>query len=188
MHQARTMSERHRPLRGWLTAVLALLLMSAPPVMAPSAAHVGTVALTPASSASEASLQARALRRDVAAMLQRYIDDYGDRFSGAERGQLMSYRANADRHLAAVVVTTRRLDQVTSNGSSIATRRAAGAAAQSAWRRAKAASDSSFASARRIMEPRLSVIERLQALRDYTTMTGRFDELGVLIDEAAAAP
>jgi hypothetical protein len=119
-------------------------------------------------------------------MLQDYIAGYGDRFTQAERKRLQTYRTDADRQLAAVVVATRRLEQATAAGSSLAVRRARAAAAQSAWRRAKSMADSSFASAREILEPKLSLIERLSAARDYSTMMGRFDDLGAQIDEAAA--
>lgn len=163
----------------------ALTVLTAPPssaVTTSSTAVAGAVVST----ATRPSDAAATLRTDVARMLQDYIAGYGDRFTQAEKKQLQTYRTDADRQLAAVVVATRRLEQVTAAGSSLAVRRARAAAAQSAWRRAKSMADSSFASAREILEPRLSLIERLSAARDYGTMMGRFDDLGAQIDDAAA--
>jgi hypothetical protein len=119
-------------------------------------------------------------------MLTRYLDDYGDRFTEAERQQLEGYRANADRQLAAVVVTTGRLSRATSNGAGASERRLAALAAKTAWRRAKAVADSTWTSARQIMEPRLSLFEKLGALRDYDAMMSRFADLGDRITAASA--
>ena len=169
-----------------LTPALALSPAAALPTGSIAGSNTATVVAL-AATATQTSTEAVALRRDVAATLQRYLTDYGSRFTETEKRQLLGYKANADRHLAAVVAATQRFAQSTTNGSSLATRRAAGKAAQTAWQRAKAASVSTFESARRIMEPRLSVFERLQALRDYNDMNARFDALGTHINEAVAA-
>lgn len=168
-----------------VASMAALSVITAPPSPAVTASPV-TMALTGVPTATRPSDTAATLRTDVARLLQDYISGYGDRFTSAELRQLQTYRRDADRQLAAVVVATRRLEQVTDSGSSLAVRRARAAAAQAAWRRAKSSADSSFASARGILEPKLSLIERLSAARDYSTMMGRFDDLGEQIDDAAA--
>ena len=182
-------------MRTWIT-VSAAVLVALTPTLAPGPAaavpngsawgSTPAVTVVRAATASQTNSEAVALRRDVAATLQRYLTDYGGRFTEAEKRQLIGYKANADRHLAAVVAATQRFALTTTNGSSLATRRAAGKAAQTAWQRAKAASDATFESARRIMEPKLSVFERLQALRDYDDMNDRFDALGTHINEAVS--
>lgn len=168
-----------------VATMAALTFLTAPPssaVTTSSAAIAGAGVPT----AARPSDDAATLRADIDRLLQDYIAGYGDRFTSGELRQLQTYRRNADRQLAAVVVATRRLEQATAAGSSLAVRRARGAAAQSAWRRAKSMADASFASAREILEPRLSLLERLSAARDYSTMMGRFDDLGMQIDAAAA--
>lgn len=184
-------SGRRRAASRWRATVTCVLVAltaftaTAGPSIA-SAASPAAASPTSARTATAPSDTAATLRTDVAAMLQDYLARYGDRFTSNERRQLLSYRADADRQLAAVVVATRRLEQATATGASLAVRRARGAAAQAAWRRARSMADSSFASARQILEPRLSLIERLGAARDYSTMMGRFDALGAQIDAAAA--
>lgn len=168
-----------------IAAVAALTVLPAQPSLA---AMTSAIPAAPASVALEARTSdvAATLRADVAAVLQDYISGYGDRFTQAERKQLLTYKADADRQLLAVVIATRRLEQATASGASLALRRARGVAAQAAWRRAKARADSSFASARQILEPKLSLMERLSAARDYSTLMGRFDDLGAQIDAEAA--
>lgn len=168
-----------------VAVVMGLSVVTAPVASATSTSAAAAAPLL-APTATRTSDLAATLRADVAALLQDYIAGYGDRFTPTERRQLQSYRTDADRQLAAVVIATRRLEQSVSSGASPAVRKARGAAAQAAWRRAKAMADSSFDAARQILEPKLSFIERLGAARDYSTMMGRFDDLGAEIDAAAA--
>jgi len=157
-----------------------------PSLSARAAAAPLTVASSP-SAAAKAHAEARALRRDVAALLQKYLDDYGSRFTDAERQQLLGYRDDADNHLARVVLTTGILERAIASNAPARTRKAAAVNAQTAYRRAKTQADSALASARQIMEPKLSMLERLSALTDYNTMLDRFDALGARIDAAAKA-
>lgn len=118
------------------------------------------------------------LRRDVASLLQEYIDTYRARFSATEITQLEGYRGDADRQLASVVVTTTRLRTAIAQGRSARQVETARRAALASWTRARTAADTSWSQARTIMEPKLSFLERLSALSDYNDMIGRFDALG----------
>ena len=124
------------------------------------------------------------LRRDVERIMQRYVDTYGSRFTPADLAELTGLRRSADRRLASVVITTGRLASAITrkrSGTQIETARRA---ALTAWTRARSAADTSYGSARSIMEPQLSLVERLRALGDYTDMMGRFDVLGEQIRTA----
>ena len=163
-----------------MAALTALVLVgqSALPASAITTAQVGSRAMSPASEALQASNDARTLRREVAALLQRYIDEYGGRFSETELQELTGYKANADRQLATVVVTTNRLKNLTAKGAPPAEVKAAVGRAMTAWTRAKGVAESSWEKARRIMEPKLSLLEKVGAANDYNQMMGAFDELG----------
>lgn len=160
-------------------AALTSLPSASAAVAVPSAPAV--VVLSPASEAAEVSAEARALRREVAALLQRYIDDYRDRFTEDEIALLQSYRSGADRQLASVVVTTGRLRRSIAGDASVSQVRANASRALTSWSRAKRTAETSWESARQIMEPRLSLFERLGAAGDYSAMMARFDDLGDMI-------
>ena len=122
------------------------------------------------------------MRRETAALLAGYLTDYGDRFTTAENDELRAYRAEADRTLAGVVVTTKRLQSLVADRAPRSQVLAAGRAAQRAHGRARTAAEASYDGARRIMEPRLSLFEGIAAIREYDAMLGRFDDLGDRID------
>jgi hypothetical protein len=165
---------------------VAMLTAVAAPIPAASAAVPAAnivAVMSPASDAVAASSEARALRREVASLLQRYIDQYRDRFSEDEVAQLQSYRSTADRQLATVVVTTNRLRNSITGDGSVAQVRANVAKAVTSWSRAKKTAETSWESARQIMEPRLSLFEKIGAANDYNAMMDRFDDLGDRIRE-----
>lgn len=138
--------------------------------------------LSPAADASAASREARDLRAATAAMIQRYLDDYGDRFTDGEAARLREYKATADRSLTPVVVTTRRLATLISREAPRRDVLVAARAAQRAHARARLVAEESYRQARAIVEPRLSLFEGLQALGDYDAMIARFDALGERLD------
>jgi len=175
------------PFRGPAAAVIALAVLLTPVVPGSATAVPGPaiVRSSPASDAATAGREARALRREANAMIRDYVNRYGDRLTAAQRRQLDGHRAAADRHLASVVVTTRRLSQLAASTASRARVRTAARAAISSHRRARAAAETSFTSVRAILEPRLSLWEGLQALRDYDDMMARFDDLGDRLDVIA---
>jgi hypothetical protein len=171
-----------------VVAVAALLLVTVPLAPASSATTsppaVTSVSLT--SDATSVGREARDLRRETAALLTGYLTQYGDRFTAAENDQLRAYQAEADRTLAGVVVTTKRLQTLATARAPRSQILSAGRAAQRAHQRARAAAQTSYEGARRIMEPRLSLFEGIGAIRDYDAMLDRFDELGDRIDAVVA--
>jgi hypothetical protein len=174
--------------------VLAALAISAPvlapvasaAVVTPSVVTPSVATASPLSDATSATREARLLRQQTVAMLGRYLADYGDRFTTEENDQLRAYRSTADRQLAGVVVTTRRLQAAVAAGVPRREILAAGRAAQRSHQRARAAAQASYEGARRIMEPQLSLFEGISAIRDYDAMLGRFDDLGDRIDAVVA--
>lgn len=171
-------------------AAIAVTVLSAlvPAAAAPTStlsARIESRAVAPGVAAADARRDALAmrddavsLRRDVERMMQRYVDTYGSRFTPADLVELTRLRRNADRQLSSVVITTRRLSSAITRKQGTSQIETARRAALSAWTRARSAADSSYGSARSIMEPQLSLVERLRALGDYTDMMGRFDVLG----------
>lgn len=176
--------------KGWAVAFAVSVSATALFTVAPGAAAMPTTMSPgemsrPLASATDARRDALAmradavsLRRDVTVMMQRYVDAYGDRFTPAQLTELTRLRQDADRQLASVVVATGRLSSAISRKRSSSQIESSRRAAASAWTRARSAADSSFGSARSIMEPQLSLVERLRALGDYTDMMSRFDALG----------
>lgn len=157
--------------------VAVLTISGASPSLATTSAPAAT-ALSPASDAASASREARALRASTAAMIQRYLDEYADRFSDAEASRLRQYKATADRNLSPVVLTTRRLSTLIDRGAPRSDVLVAARAAQRAHARARIVAEESYRQARAIVEPKLSLLEGLQALGDYDAMITRFDALG----------
>lgn len=133
--------------------------------------------------ANEIVADAIRLRRDVAATLAEYEQAYGPDLSASDRSRLSGYVRTADLQLAAVVRDTTRLRSVVRRSSSSTSQvSAAKARAQAAWAQAQGTSEASFASARRILEPRMSLFAKASALVDYTTLMTRFEDLGEQID------
>lgn len=162
------------------TLTLLLAVTAAPgAAAAATASEAPQVArLSSASDAQEASSQARALRREVAGLLQRYLDEYGGRFTAAELQQLEGYKANADRQLAAVVLAANRVTYLTSKKASTNQVASAVSRATATWKRARSTAESTWDDARRVMEPQLSLLEKVGAANDYNAMMDRFDALG----------
>lgn len=118
------------------------------------------------------------LRGDVDRMMTGYVDTYRRRFTSAQVAELTGLRRDADRRLATVVDAAGRLSSSITRERTSAQVEAARRSALGAWSRARDAADTSYARARAIMEPRLSLLEKISALGDYTAMMGRFDALG----------
>ena len=174
----------HRWLRAALVTAIALtLVVGGPTAVAVATTAPVTAVMSPASDAVEASSEARALRTSTSSMVQRYIDDYSGRLTAAEAVRLPQYKAAAQRNLTSVVVTTRRLATLVTQGAPRREVVAAGRAAQRAHARARSVAIDSYEQARALLEPKLSWIEGLQALRDYDDMLSRFDAVGDRIDD-----
>lgn len=170
---------------GAVATVMLALLASTPATSAAASAPTAITA-SAADDAARAGREARVLRRETAALLTGYLTEYGDRFTASENDELRAYRADADRKLAGVVVTTKRLQSLVAARAPRSQVLAAGRAAQRAHARARAAAQTSYDGARRIMEPRLSLFEGIAAIREYDAMLGRFDDLGDRIDGVVA--
>lgn len=159
-------------------AALALVVLPMGSVAGGAATAQTTGAATSTlNDAKSVSMDARALRAEVALLLGEYLTTYGDRLDANQAAQLTSYKASADRQLAVVVVTAHRLRSMIAEGGSPSQIKAAVLAAQTAQKRAKATAQSSFDRARVIVEPKLSLFEGLLALSDYNRMMDRFDAL-----------
>jgi hypothetical protein len=177
-----------RRLAAVAAVVLAVTLVTtAPPLSAATGGPSIAVTASAADDAARASREARVLRRETAALLAGYLTEYDDRFTPAENDELIGYRAAADRTLAGVVVTTKRLQSLLAAGATRSQVLTAGRAAQRAHARARAAAEASYDGARRIMEPRLSLFEGIAAIREYDAMLRRFDDLGDRIDSVVSA-
>lgn len=173
-----------------VVAAASIALSLTATVTTPTFAAVGstdTRVMSPSSDAQAVNAEARSLRKDVAALLQQYISDYQDRFSDAEVQKLLGYRSDADRKLATVVFTTSQLKSAATRSASPSQVKSAADKALASWSRARSTAESSWASARAIMEPRLSLFEKIGAANDYNSMMDRFDALGERLTRIKAA-
>lgn len=151
-------------------------------VVRPMAHESMDVGMDARTDAAALRTQAAQLRRDVTGLIRDYRTRYQSRFTSAELAQLVRFQRDADRQLAGVVVTTNRLSRVVASRRSAREVDTARRAAQASWARAREAADTSWEQARGIMEPRLSLLEKLEALGDYNDAMARFDDLGQSID------
>lgn len=168
--------------RRALAAALLGAVMLAPTAMTGGAhAAPSSVSMDARSEATQLRSSAVALRSQVSTLLQKYMDAYADRFTAAEVARLKKLQADSDRQMAAVVGAVTRLRTAVSQGRSTSAIAAAKANATRAWTRAKSTAETSWEQARGIVEPKLSLFERLGALSDYNDTMARFDELGAEI-------
>lgn len=150
-------------------------VLAHPPATAPSAS------LT--SEAADIDRQARRLRTDVANLLDGYITTYQSRFSAEELELLSTYASRADAKLNALVRTTSRYRNLVARGSRSSLIRQSASNALATWKRGKAEAEASWDEVRQIMEPRLSLFEKLAALSDYNSAMDEFDALGMHLAE-----
>ena|GEM_PF-2017035 len=168
---------RRRPNRiSRVAVVFAATLMAL--MCAPSWQAAAVDPSSALSEATAASSDSRQLRREVASTLGGYLSTYGDRFTSSETIKLKELTANTDRQLGFVVLATNRLRWSIAKGATDSQIKAVGKAAQATQKRARTTAETSFDQARVIVEPKLSLFERLQALSDYNSMLDRFDALG----------
>lgn len=174
-------------------ALVALLCVSTAMTVAPaaSATTVGSVTTsTPAGTltqdAASATRETIRLRQQTRALITQYLTDYGDRFTPEERATLVGLRAEADRSLATLVVSMRRLNAAIDDPGSSPSARSAARTALAAHGRARLKAEAAYEQARTIVEPKLSIFELLGAARDYDRMLGAFDALGERIRAISA--
>lgn len=176
-----------------LTVVAPSASAVTPTAVTPSSVTARIPAVTPASSptaridtavraeASEIADEAAALRRDVARAMSGYARTFRTSLTREEQRTLDGYIATANGRLDDVVQETSRLERAT-RGRSVAQAELAQARSQAAWARAQQAAEESFDSARAILEPHMSLIQKIEALSDYTALMQRFEDLGERID------
>lgn len=144
----------------------------------PTAARIDTAVRMEAAAIAE---EAAGLRTDVAKTMNGYARAFRGDLTRDEQRTLDTYVATANRRLNEVVRETRRLERA-ARGRSVTQVQAAQARSQMAWARAQMAAEESFASARTILEPHMSLVDKIEALSDYTSLMGRFENLGERID------
>jgi hypothetical protein len=121
------------------------------------------------------------LRAQVKALLQGYMDKYGDRFNASDLAQLKALQSSADRQMVGVIAAVNTLRTAIVQKKSASAVAKAKTAATTAWSNAKKNAETSWGTARGIMEPKLSLFEKIGPLNDYNSMMTKFDELGAAI-------
>lgn len=121
------------------------------------------------------------LRAQVKALLAGYLNQYKDRFNATELAQLTTLQTSADRQMVGVIsaVNTLRTAIVQKKSPTVIAK--AKTAATTAWSNAKKNAEASWTTARGIMEPKLSLFEKIGPLNDYNSMMNQFDALGTAI-------
>lgn len=163
-----------------ITAIALMVVVSLAPITGQGLAQAApsAVVMDATSDANQLRTDATSLRTQVSSLLQTYMDAYSDRFTAQELKQLTALKSDADRQMAAVVLSVNRLRTAVTQRKSASAIAAAKANATRAWSRAKSTAETSWEQARVIVEPKLSLFERLGALGDYNDTMARFDELG----------
>lgn len=127
--------------------------------------------LSPAQAASTPLQDARELRSSVTTLMSNYERSYADRLTSSDQAALKAIRLKANQQLAQLQTDIRRAERTKK---------------RSDWLRAqqthaKATSDAELGleQARTILEPKLSLMERLTALSEYSTKMDQFRSLGL---------
>ena len=140
-----------------------------------------TLALDAAKDVTKVRTDSVNLRAQVKALLQGYLDKYGDRFNAGELLQLKALQASADKQMVGVIAAVNTLRTAIIQKKSASAVAKAKTAATTAWSNAKKNAETSWGTARGIMEPKLSLFEKIGPLNDYNSMMGKFDDLGAAI-------
>lgn len=104
-----------------------------------------------------------------------YEESYGDRLQSSERKQLAALRVQAAEQLTLLVTDIRRAERTQKSSDWLR--------AQQTHSRAEAQAESGLERARGILEPKLSLLEQLTALSDYSTSMDQFQSLGLRVQE-----
>lgn len=168
----------HRLRRITASALMAAIAVAPMSGQVVAQAAPSAIAMDARSEANQLRTDATSLRTQVSTLLQSYMDAYSDRFTAQELKQLTALKSNADRQMAGVVLSVNRLRTAVIQGKSASAVTAAKANATRSWSRAKSAAETSWEQARVIVEPKLSLFERLGALSDYNDTMAQFDDLG----------
>lgn len=141
------------------------------------------LAVVPAMSAHASTLSsdAKALRTEAAQTMETYLDLYGDRLSTAERTTLTSLSNQADAELARVQRSVTRAERIPATKP--AKKATALRTALRVHARAEASAEESLNSARTILEKRLTFLEALNALNDYSALMDSYRDLGTALEK-----
>ncbi len=131
--------------------------------------------------------EAVALRKDVRSLTNKYIRDYGDRLSPSDRVKLRDAQKEADRQLSRIVMASKKYRNAVRAGAKRYKVNRARRNLADAWSQGKKQSEISGKAVRQILEPELSLLEKLSALNDYNEQMARFDDLGDLIRDLPRA-
>ena len=146
----------------WLAAVSVSIALV---VGSPSIAMAGTLAN-----------ETRSLRTDVSQTIGTYVTKYGDRVTPTQRATLMSLAREADKELLKVQLAVSRAENIPSSKRS--KKLIAMNAALRTHTTAESRAEASLASARSILEPKLSLIEAISAFSDYERLMDSYEDLG----------
>lgn len=171
-----------RPRRAFIAVSLSLALSLATSLATSSAVSAATLTATAGSVSSAIAEDAVSLRRDVSHTLRAYDATYRSLLTPTEQRHPESVADDADLRLAAVVRETARLQAAVNRGASTAQIDQAQARSQAAWARAQGSAEASLDSVRLILEPRMTLLQKIEALSDYTRLMQRFEDLGERID------
>ena len=149
----------------WLAAISVSIALV---VGSPSIAMAGTLAN-----------ETRDLRTDVSQTIGSYVTKYGDRVTPTQKATLTSLARDADKELLKVQRAVSRAENIPSSQRS--KKLIAINAALRTHAAAESRAEASLASARSILEPKLSLFEALNALSDYERLMDSYDNLGTAL-------
>lgn len=149
----------------WLTAISVSIALV---VGSPSIAMPGTLAN-----------ETRDLRTDVSQTIGSYVTEYGDRVTPTQKATLTSLARDADKELLKVQRAVSRAENIPSSKRS--KKLIAINAALRAHAAAESRAEASLATARSILEPRLSFVEAIGAFSDYERLMDSYGNLGTAL-------
>lgn len=135
--------------------------------------------------ASTLTTDARILRAEAAQTMDTYLDRYGDRLSASERTTLTALSDQADKELSRVQRAVSRAERIPTTKP--AKRAAAFRTALRIHAAAEASAEDSLDSARTILEKRLTFLEALNALNDYSELMDSYQDLGTALEKQVHA-
>lgn len=156
-------------------AMVALTLTTAVGVTLAPAASATTSAIDEAQSVR---MSVREFRTSVLAELERNLDDYGDRLSHAERTRVTTIVGEVDRDLGRLQSTTAQASRLVTQGAPLKAQRSAAHRASVTFDAGYTKALTRLAEMQPILQPRLSLIEGLQAKLDLDEQMGRYELLG----------
>lgn len=127
--------------------------------------------LSPAQAANTPLQDARELRSSVSALMSNYEQNYADRLTSTDQAALKAVRLKANRHLTQLLTDVRRAERTNKRGDWLR--------AQATHAKASSEAESGLEQARTILEPKLSLTEKLTAFSDYSRKMEQFRSLGL---------